>query len=236
QLQDGGDRAYYTAATLVRVLDLCLRMLHPFIPFVTEEIWGTLRKSLQGTPLSTITESWQEALIIATWPDARQPEGWENEAVSNFTLMQEIVRTIRNIRAEKNVKPGKLIPAILSAGEKTGLFRQQKGMISALAQLDAEKIQIPDQMPPKQENYVAIAMGPAEVYLPLEGLVDTSEELARLQKALVEAESQVNRLEKLLSGSFAEKAPAEIVQKEKEKLVSYRETVENIKKQLVALK
>ena len=71
-----------------------------------------------------------------------------------------------------------------------------------------------------------------EIYLPLEGLVDTSAERDRLTKALSEAENQATRLEKLLSSSFAERAPAEIVKKEKEKLVSYQETVEKLKKQL----
>jgi valyl-tRNA synthetase len=74
-----------------------------------------------------------------------------------------------------------------------------------------------------------------EIYLPLEGLVDTGEERERLNKAMVEAESQVNRLEKLLASSFAERAPADIVLKEKEKLLSYKATVENLEKQLKAL-
>jgi valyl-tRNA synthetase len=74
-----------------------------------------------------------------------------------------------------------------------------------------------------------------EIYLPLEGLVDTSAERERLTKALSEAESQANRLEKLLSSSFAERAPVDIVQKEKEKLASYQETVEKLKKQLDSL-
>ena len=78
QLAEGGDRAYYTAQTLVRVLDLCLRLLHPFIPFVTEEIWGNLRKALMDTPLSGVASGWGDGLIIASWPEPRQKEGWED--------------------------------------------------------------------------------------------------------------------------------------------------------------
>jgi valyl-tRNA synthetase len=74
-----------------------------------------------------------------------------------------------------------------------------------------------------------------EIYLPLEGLVDTSEERKRMNKALAEALGQATRLEKLLASSFAERAPAEIVQKERDKLAGYQETVENLKKQLKAL-
>jgi valyl-tRNA synthetase len=235
QLNKGADRAYYTATTLVRVLDLCLRLLHPFIPFITEEIWGYLRNSVLDSPLSDIASEWADGLIISSWPEPREQEGWENDCITDFNLMQDTIRAIRNIRAEKNVKPGKLIPALLSAGERTEIFRQQKKVIAALAQLDLERFTISESLPPKQENQISIALGSVEVYLPLEGLVDTSEERIRLHKALLDAKSQADRLEKLLASSFAEKAPVDIVQKEKEKLLSYQSTVEKLEKQLKAL-
>jgi len=235
QLLEGGDRAYYTASTLVKVLDLCLRLLHPYIPFITEEIWGYLRKSVLDSHLLDLAANWTAGLIIASWPESRQEEGWENQCITDFSLVQETIHAIRNLRSEKIVKPGKRIPAILSAGEKTELFRQQKNIISALAQLDPKKFDIVTDLPPKGENHIALAIGSVEIYLPLEGLVDTSEERERLNKALIEAESQANRLEKLLAGSFAQRAPAEIVQKEKDKLNSYRETVEKLIKQLDTL-
>jgi valyl-tRNA synthetase len=235
QLLEGGNRAYFTASTLVRVLDLSLRLLHPFTPFITEEIWGNLRRVVLASPLSNLAADWAEALIISSWPVIRPMEGWEDETITNFSLIQETVRSIRNIRSEKNVKPGKRISALLSAGEKTEVFRSHKNVISALAQLDPEKFEIASQLPPKTEYQIAIAIGSVEIYLPLEGLVDTSAERERLTKALSEAESQANRLEKLLSSSFAERAPVDIVQKEKEKLASYQETVEKLKKQLDSL-
>lgn len=234
QLLERGDRAYYTVSTLVRVLDLCLRLLHPYIPFITEEIWGYLRSTVLDSRHSSIAAGWADGLIIAAWPEPRQEEGWEKECIADFSAMQETIRTIRNIRSEKNVKPGKRIPAILTAGEKTELFRQQKNIISALAQLDPDRFELTTDLPPKQENHVAIAIGSVEIYLPLEGLVDTSEERDRLNKALDEAEGQVNRLEQLLASSFTERAPAEIVQKEKDKLTGYQETVEKLRKQLDA--
>jgi valyl-tRNA synthetase len=235
QLNEGGDRTYYTAYGLVRILDTCLRLLHPFIPFVTEEIWGHLRKSLEGTPLFATADEWPEALIIAPWPQSRPTEGWERESIDNFLLLQSSIRSIRNIRAEKDVKPGKLIPAMLSAGDKTEVFRQQKGMLAALAQLDPAEFTITSNPPPKQENEVVIAIGAVEIHLPLEGLVDVNEERARLADAMLEAEKQVERLKKLLASSFAERAPAEIVQKERDKLASYQETVDKLRKQLESL-
>ena len=235
QMMEKGDRPYYTAYTLVRVLDLCLRLLHPFIPFITEEIWGNLKKVVKQTPLSNVAAEWADGLIIASWPEIRPAEGWESECVTNFSLVQETVRAIRNIRSEKNVKPGKRIPALLAGGEKTALFQQQKNIIIALAQIDPNKFEITAILPPKQDNQVAIALGSVEIFLPLEGLVDTGEERDRINKALLDAESQVNRLDKLLASSFTEKAPKEIVQKEKEKLAQYQETMMKLRKQLDAL-
>ena len=232
QLNEGGDRAYYTASTLAKLLDLSLRLLHPFIPFVTEEIWGNLRNALQDTPLAGLASDWADGLIIASWPEPRPVEGWEDGCVSDFSLVQEAVRSIRNIRAEKVVKPSKLIAASMAAGDKTVLFEQQKKVIAALAQLDSNRFTISKELPPKGENDIALAFGPVEIYLPMAGLVDSGEERERLSKALSEAQGQVSRLENLLGGAFAEKAPAPVVQKEREKLASFQETVEKLKKQL----
>ena len=76
QLAEGGARAYATSRNLVQVLDTCLRMLHPFTPFVTEEIWGHLRGALKDSPLASVTEDWPEALIIAKWPEPRDLVHW----------------------------------------------------------------------------------------------------------------------------------------------------------------
>jgi len=75
ELNEGGERASRAADTLARILDMCLRLLHPFTPFVTEELWGHLRRAILESPLSNIAQDWPEALIIARWPDPRQPEG-----------------------------------------------------------------------------------------------------------------------------------------------------------------
>ncbi len=235
QLAESGDRPYHTAFNLARVLDLCLRLLHPFIPFVTEEIWGNLRSTLLATPLAHLVEGWPDALIIAPWPEATPVEDWESEVTRDFSLVQETIRSIRNVRAEKNVKPGQRIAALLAAGDKTELFEKQKNVLAALAQLDLDEFQITTSLPPKTEDQISLAVGSVEIYIPLAGLVDKSEERQRITKALQEAESQAARLENLLSSSFSQKAPAEVVQKEKEKLKSYKDSVELLKKQLAAL-
>jgi valyl-tRNA synthetase len=235
QLGEGGDRAYYTASTLVRVLDLSLRMLHPFTPFVTEEIWGNLKSVLSASPLSAITADWADDLIVASWPVPRDPEGWEEAVITDFNLVRETIRAIRNIRAEKGVKAGRKIPALLAAGEKTSLFTQQKNVISSLAQLDLSSFEISASLPPIKEDQIGLAIGPVEIYLPLEGMVNKDQERERITGALSEAENQASRLENLLSSSFTERAPAEIVQKEKDKLSDFKETIDLLKKQLEAL-
>jgi valyl-tRNA synthetase len=222
-----------TAETLVRILDICLRLLHPFTPFVTEELWGHLRRAVgQNAVLSNLVEGWPEALIVAPWPEPRPEEGWEAGKVVDFALVQEIVRSIRNLRAEKKVSPARRIPATLAGGAKTALLKEQTAVMAALAGLDPAQFSILESLPSKPEDAIALVAGLVEIYLPLSGMVDLDEERTRLQKELAETQVQVARLEKLLASDFANKAPAAVVQKEREKLAAYQETAEKLKAQL----
>ncbi len=221
-----------TTVTLARVLDMCLRLLHPFTPFVTEELWGHLKQAALYSPLSTRHTNWPEALIIAPWPEPRPEEGWEAEKVTDFALIQEIVRAIRNARAEKKVSPAKRIPATIVGGAKTALLNEQAAVIAALASLDYSLLSILDSLPAKPEEAIALVVGGVEIYLPLAGLVDLGEECARLEKELANTQAQIERLGKLLASDFAMKAPAQVVQKEREKLAAYRKTAEKLKAQI----
>jgi valyl-tRNA synthetase len=234
QLAEGGARAAETADTLVRVFDMTLRLLHPFTPFVSEELWGHLRRAILESPISNLAKDWPEALIVASWPDPREPEGWEESKIADFALIQEIVRSIRNLRAEKNVAPSKRIPAVFAAGDKTQLLEEQSKIIASLAGLSGVESRSrlkPDQQE-KPADSAVLVVGSVEIYLPLAGMVDLANEKARLEKELKEAESHIQRLEKLLSSDFANKAPAQVVAKEREKLAGYKETAEKIKAQL----
>jgi valyl-tRNA synthetase len=232
QLAEGGARAYTTAQTLTRVLDVSLRLLHPFMPFVTEELWGHLRSALKDSPLEDLTGDWPEVLIIAGWPEPREPEGWEADKVSDFALIQEIVRAIRNLRAEKGVAPSKRIAASFAGGGRTVLLREQSQVLVALAGLDEPQMEIEESLAEKPEDAATLVITPVEIYLPLAGMVDLEQERARLEKELAEAESQITRLEKLLGSDFAKKAPEAVVNKEREKLAAYKETAEKIQAQL----
>ena len=221
-----------TAETLARVFDTALRLLHPFTPFVTEELWGHLRRAVMDSPFSSIDQDWPYALIIARWPEPREPEGWEKSKVADFELVQEIVRSIRNVRAEKGVAPSKRIAATVAPGTKMDLLKEQSGVLAALAGLSESELEIIESLTEKPKDTIALVIGAVEVYLPLAGLVDLAEEKTRLEKELKEAASHIERLEKLLAGDFANKAPAALVQKEREKLTAYKETAEKIKAQL----
>jgi valyl-tRNA synthetase len=232
QLAQGGERATTTAETLARVLDISLRLLHPFTPFVTEELWGHLRRAMQSSPLADLTADWPEVLIIASWPEPRAEEGWEADKVADFALVQDIVRSIRNLRAEKAVPPSRRIAATIAGGAKAALLYEQAETISSLAGLDYSQLSILQSPSEKPEGAAALVVGPVEIYLPLAGMVDMEQERARLQKELSEAESHIARLEKLLTSDFARKAPEAVVAKERDKLAGYKETAEKIRSQL----
>jgi valyl-tRNA synthetase len=223
---------YVTARTLARVLDNSLRLLHPFSPFVTEELWGHLRDTIKESPLSDIADDWSEVLITASWPEERKLEGWEDAKVADFELIQDVVGSIRNLRAEKGVEPGKRIAATFVGGEKTSLLREQAQVLAALARVDEEKMSVVESIIEKPEGSVALVVGQIEIYIPLEGLVDLAQERERLASELKEAESHITRLEKMLNSPFAKKAPPAVVDKEREKLAVYKEAAEKIKAQL----
>ena len=236
QLNQGGDRAFYTAQTLIHVLDATLRLLHPFTPFVTEEIWGHLKQAaIQRSPAFAPQDGWEEALIVARWPMPGPVEGWEADKVAAFNLVQDVVREIRNLRSEKNVRPSQRIPAILVSGDTTSILQNQSTTIAALAGLDPSNLTITGKLNEKPEGHIALVVGPVEIYLPLAGMVDPAEERKRLEKDLEETQAQIQRLESLLASPFAEKAPAAVVQKEHEKLAGYRQTAEKLSGQLAGL-
>ncbi len=221
-----------TVETLVRVFDISLRLLHPFTPFITEEVWGHLRTALLEAPISDIAKDWPVALIVAKFPEPRDPEGWEESKIADFTLIQELVRSIRNLRAEKNIAPSKKLAANISAGDNTDLLKDQAQMIASLAGLDFSLLSIQESLTEKPEDAAVLVVGSVEIYIPLAGTVDLATDKPRLEKELKEAQSHIERLEKLLSSDFANKAPAALVQKEREKLDGYKDTAEKIKAQL----
>jgi valyl-tRNA synthetase len=121
---------------------------------------------------------------------------------------------------------------MVAGGAKTGLLKEQAAVITTLAGLDPAQFDIHQTLPSKPEDALALVIGQVEMYIPLSGMVDRDEERIRLEKELSDIRIQVERLEKLLASDFASKAPAPVVQKEREKLAEYQQTAEKLRAQL----
>jgi valyl-tRNA synthetase len=205
---------------LVHVFDRTLRLLHPFMPFVTEEIWQHLPH--EG-----------EALIVAPWPEAGP---MDEAAEAQMALIMEIVRAIRNARAEQKVEPGRRIEAIIAAGEEYELLSGQRDILITSARLDADRLHIARTLEEKPAQALALVVGGVEVYLPLAGMVDLEKERQRLSAEIKEVTQAIARSERLLANEdFLAKAPAQVVEREREKLASYRQRQAKLQERLESL-
>jgi len=241
QLAAGGDRAWSTLDTLVTVLDQCLRMLHPFTPYVTEEIWQHLRSACLEPNKPKPSEGWADALIIASFPKANpisnpQPHSaslrGQASPISDFAHIMDIVRSIRNARAENKVEMGKKIAAMIVSDDKVALIESQREIIARLAIVDSAQLTISAASKDKPKQAVALVIGSTEIYLPLAGMVDADAEKEKLGKQIAELDKQIEKLEKLLGSDFVNKAPANVVEKEKQRLAEAKETRGKMKERL----
>ena len=205
---------------LVYVLDGCLRLLHPYMPFVTEAIWQYLPHQ-------------DEALIIAKWPQAGALDVEAEEKMAVFT---ELVRAIRNARAEYDVEPGRRIAAIIAAGDNLGFLHEQAAVLKTLAHIDEAQLTLEARLDSKPDKALALVGVGFECYLPLAALVDLDKERARLSAELERLTREVARSEKLLANpGFTSKAPEAVVQKEREKVSDYQERQAKLRERLERL-
>jgi len=191
-----------TRSLLVYLLDGVMRLLHPVMPFITEEIWQQL------------PHKEEEALVVAAWPEAEGALHFPKEA-EEFAMVQEVIRSIRNLRSQVQLPPGKKTPVIIRAGGNNKVCLEEEAHhINDLA--FAEPVTVdPDLEKPKQA-LTAIIGEDVEVYLPLEGVIDLEAEIARLKKEVGQLEEEIKKTEgKLNNKNFREKAPADVVDKEK---------------------
>ncbi|MFQ5400882.1 MAG: valine--tRNA ligase [Anaerolineae bacterium] len=231
QLGQGGAAAWTTLSVLRRVLDDCLRLLHPFIPFITEETWQQLKRAFIAADLGIgLAEGWADALIIAQWPEAGETYP---EAAADFERLRELVRAIRAARAENKVEPGKRIAAVIAAGELAGFFAAQKPILAFLARLDEAQLTIAAAADAPAQT-ITIVLGDLTCYLPLAGMVDLDKERARLEKELAGLEKEIKRLTGLLNSPFAQKAPAHIVAKERDKLAQAEASLAEVRERLAS--
>jgi valyl-tRNA synthetase len=232
QLAEGGDRAAYTAIILADVLGLMLRLLHPFTPFVTEALYGYLKDACESNQFIYNPErDWEEHLIVARWPERMPHEDWEDAAVKDFELVQEMVRIIRNLRSEFRIEPNKSIDGILVSESRVDFLQNNRNLLIDLAGLNEEELKILA-IKPDTEGLTVVVIEDIEIYLDLSASEETQLDRERLERELAEAESQIGRLEKLLFSPFAQKAPEKVVQAEREKLEGYLSTAQKLRQRL----
>ena len=202
---------------LQELLDQILLLLHPVMPFVTEEIWQVFGENRQS-------------IMIQSYPSL-QP-GWiDDETETRMASLMDVIRAIRNLRTEMNCPPGKEVKVVFCGSETDLAFlREQQPYLRALGRVGSAEYRGPRD-PPKAA--VTAVVGALEIYLPLDDLVNLEEERVRLAKEVGKIEGELARVEKKLSnGDFIAKAKPEVIQKEKAKAVEFEEKIRTLRSSL----
>ncbi|MEB3100389.1 valine--tRNA ligase [Ferviditalea candida] len=211
-----------TQSVLAYVLDRTLRMIHPFMPFISEEIWQHLPHA-------------GETILLAQWPqtDSR----WEAaEAVKEMELLKETIRVVRNVRAEVNVPMSKKIEMLIKPSNDEVLAILERNIEYIRKFANTSQLEMNLNMSRPDKAMTAIVRG-VELIFPLAGLIDISQEIARLEKELATLNGEVERVEKKLSNEgFIAKAPAKVIEEEKAKQADYADKRDKVLARLEELK
>jgi valyl-tRNA synthetase len=211
-----------TRQTLVRVLEALLRLAHPIIPFITEEIWQ------QVAPLAGKSG---DSIMLQPYPlEDKSLE--DQQAVAEIEWLKNFILAIRKIKGEMNIAPGKRVPVLLAdASEQDRRYAEiNRSYLDFLARV--ESIRTLEHGDEEPESAVAL-IGDMRLLIPMSGLIDKEAECKRLEKEIGKAESEVERTgKKLQNPSFVDKAPEAVVAKEKEKLEDARKTLASLQAQL----
>ena len=207
------------------VLERTLRLLHPFMPFITEEIW-------QHIPHEG------KSIMVSQWPAEEKSiaELIDEASESSMTTIMEAIKTIRALRLEVNAAPSKKSEVVLNFTDESlrPVFAANEGYLTALA--SAEPVTHMPAGADKPENAMAGVVNGVEIFLPLKDLIDVEKETARLKGEMAKLEKEISRLDKKLSNEgFLAKAPADVVAGEKEKLAGYQEKMDAVKARLADL-
>jgi len=219
---DDMSKKSHAASMLVHLLEGCMRLLHPLMPFITEEIW-------QRIPV----EKNRKSIMISEYPEYQNVQ--YPESISKIDLLKEIVYTVRNIRGEMNVPPELKAKVLIKelGKEVRAVVEENREILLFLAKL--ETIQCEKGIEKPEGSASAVGSG-YEVYLPLKDLIDFEREKKRLEKERGKLEIEIKKCRsKLENREFIEKAPAEIIDKEKERLEHYEANSALIASQLKSL-
>ncbi len=197
-----------TRATLLRTLETTLRLAHPFLPFMTEEIWQELPTQIRGTG---------ETIMLQAFPEPIEAHRDES-AIADVAWLKDVVTGVRNIRGEMNIPFGKPIPVIFNNGNDTDKLRldEYRELLEFLVKSTTIDWHRTGESIPVSATHL---VGEMQVLVPMRGLIDKDAEIARLDKDIDKKQLEVSRTQsKINNPNFVEKAPEEVVQKEKDKL------------------
>ncbi|HQQ64112.1 MAG TPA: valine--tRNA ligase [Pseudomonadales bacterium] len=214
-----------TRRTLIRVLEASLRLLHPMMPFITEEIWQRVR-TLAGTSGDTI--------MLARYPQADHSKVDAN-AEADIAWLQQVILGIRNIRGEMNISDKKKFPVFFRNGDAKDRERLQQNdtWLRKLANLETTTWLDANQAAPMSATALA---GQMEILVPMAGLIDKQAEISRLQKETERLQKECERISgKLSNESFVAKAPADVISKEREKLADTEISLSKLQAQIDAI-
>jgi valyl-tRNA synthetase len=209
-------------AVAVHVMKTCMSLLHPYIPFISEEIWNRLKSDQE------------ESLVISSWPEAGE-DLIDPAAEADMEFVQALIGAVRNIRSEMNVPPSRKAEVKFKTTEtgKIGLLSDYAAYIQQLARvINIENVPAETAVPAAA---VAVVES-VELFVPLAGLIDLDLEKSRLGKEIERLEGQINSLGKKLSNEqFLTRAPEDVVKQEKEKLRTFDEKLQKLKSNLSQL-
>ncbi|MCH8224885.1 MAG: valine--tRNA ligase [Chloroflexi bacterium] len=208
--------------TLAHVLERTLRLLHPFMPFITEEVWQNLLARLPRQ------DSLPESIMIAPYPtsdSARQ----DTQAEEEIALVMQAIRAVRNTRAQLHIPANLYLPAIVEADGMQSTIQEEAEVIRALSRVDPLQVVASGSQTAGQPQGISLVVNPLVVRLLLEGIVDLSAEGQRLRGELDGCLKNLKRVETLVSNpDFRSKARAEVVQKEEDRLAELKDQVQRL--------
>lgn len=211
--------------TLIRVLEEILRLAHPLMPFITEEIWQKI------APLAGIDKSASnDTIMLAAYPQADEAL-IDQGAIADLEWLKDVIVGIRNIRGEMNISPAKALPVFVENASKEDLRRLSDNdtFLKKLASLETITVLAKGEEAPMSATGL---VGDMEILVPMAGLIDKDAECARLQKEIDKLDKEVAKINgKLGNASFVDKAPAAVVEKEKTRLVDFEGQLVKLKEQ-----
>ena len=214
---------------LAHVLERTLRLLHPFMPFITEEIWQNLltRLPAEGDPPASI--------MIAPYPQAQPPRA-DQQAEEEVTLVMQAIRAVRNTRAQLRIPADQLLPAQVQANGFQQAIQEEAQVIQALSRVEPLQIFGADFPSSDPSHGVTLVVNPLVVRLPLEGVIDLSAEQRRLEQELDNARKNLGRVQNLVSNpDFRAKARPDVVQNEEERFRSLTEQTRRLEEIIAQL-